>query len=134
MPHVELIPLDAIPSTRPGGAKHALLADLAENLREALRKNQALIVRLTETERPARITKLLRAAADDLGVVIILTSAEWRSRVNHSGRSVQEASVLYVRITKAAGKPVQAPALPRPITIPHASFEKTVLPGVEVAR
>lgn len=134
MPTVELIPLDRIPNDSSSHVTKALLADLTEKLREALRKNQALLVRLGETERPARFSIMLRKAADDLGVVVLITGAEWRPRVNRSGRTVQEASVLYARVIKAAGKPAEAPTIPRPITIPHASYEKTVLPGVEIAR
>lgn len=134
MAQVGLIPVDAIPSNSSRHVTNALLADLTEQLREALRKNQALIVRLGETEGPARFSTMLRKAADHLGVVVLVTGAEWRPRVNRSGRTVQEAAVLYARITKAAGEPVQAPAVRRPITIPPARFEKTVLPGVEVSR
>jgi hypothetical protein len=142
MAKVELIGLDKIPTSSSWKASATLLVDLTEKLREALHKNQALIVRLADDERPPRFAKLLRAAADHLGILVIITSAEPRQRKNGSDRLVVEASVLYARITKAAAKPAQPASGPRtvdtmlrpPITTPHAGYEPTLLPGVEVSR
>lgn len=141
MPKIELIDVDKIPTSISWKTSGALVAELTEKLREALHKNQALIVRLADDERPARFSKLLRAAADDLRIVLVITSGQPRARTNGSGRSTLEASVLYARVSKAkAAKSTSGSPLPpwetpaRPITIPPAPFEKTLVRGVEVSR
>lgn len=141
MPKIELIAVDAIPTSPSARVSHALHTELTGALREALHKNQALTLRLSPSERPSRFSKILKAAADELGVGVIISGGEPRTRINACGREIMEASILYARITKskrAAPTPPQPRMIDdqgrRPIITAPAAFEKTLLPGVEVSR
>ena len=142
MPKIKLIRSEDVPINLSRAGAHVLLADLREYIRAARRTNQVIRLDLTEADRPARLIKLLRQAADDVGVIVSITGADYRARTTETGRAVREASVLYAQVTKAVAKPAQPSSRPGtidtlsrpPITTPHAGYEPTLLPGVEVSR
>ena len=123
MPKIEMIDPVSIPVTR--GDRMAV-QNAVEQLQQALRGNQALVLRLGPEERTSRFYSAYKAAAKQLGVGVAMTHTEprvytsvWKGVMKEK----HEYGVLYVRITKASTQlpPRAAPtadALPRrPITI-----------------
>lgn len=144
MPRVELIDIDAIPVAL-GARSNASVQEAVQNLKNALRANQALTLRLDAHERASTVTTTYKAAAKELHIGVLIGGSESRSyTVKYHGETLNktECSVLYVRISRASVQvPPKSPAtVPdpllmqrRPISIPDAE-RVHVADGLTVSR
>jgi hypothetical protein len=134
MPQVKLIDPAAIPTAITG---RAALIEATEHLKEALRTNQALTIRLEQSERAACVTNTYKRAAKDLGIGMFVSTGEKRTYMGNGGVERQEPAVLYVRIVKAAA-PTPAPAasfmVRRPVVVTPAKPVYDPITHAEISR
>lgn len=130
MPVVELIDPATIPTAITG---RAALIEATDRLREALRTNQALTLRLAPSERAACVTNTYKRAAESLGIGADVTTGAVRSYAGRGGIERQEPSVLYVRIVKAS-TPRQPFQAHRPVIVTPAKPVFDPISKCEISR
>lgn len=142
MPTVNLIDLAALPGGVSSYGSHAV-QEATEQLRLAIRHNQALHITPSPYERTMAIATNYRKAAKMLGIGIVIRNRGTRSYRTLSGDPGNEACEIYICITKAKSNNPLNPPQPRvvdtmarsPIVTPHAGYEPSaIIPGLEVSK
>lgn len=144
MPVVKLIDPEQLPGGVNSYGNHAV-QEAVENLRQALRHNKALHLTPGPYERTAPVAANYRKAAKQLGIGISVRQVGTREYRMLNGEPGNEATQLYICITKAKTAPPTPPTPPRPRTVDtaakppivtaHAGYEASaVVPGLEVSR
>ena len=123
-----LIDPTTIPTTRSRGVD--LRAEATDHLRDALRANQALTIRLADGERSQCYILNYRAAAADLGISLRITRDGQRPMRTRDGRSWTDAETIYIRFVKQSNK---TPAL-RPISAGADRREFEPITRAEISR
>lgn len=124
MPDFELIDASAIPVSSHHATANIYREECERQLRAAVHAGKALVIRLAEGERLERYREYLRKSAKVLGVRLVVTNGSPRPRTLHSGKQVQENSVMYVQVRRESSRSESAqPANPissaLPTTVAH---------------